>query len=193
MKAAFLTFFAIGGFIASAIANPVAIAGSVEKRQDDDAYDALGESLTALLANIQKQTAVINSTLAAVPENPTDQQATDNAAQIAPQLQAITDLLTAANSTVVKRDGGHGGGHYHWSKPDLFKTLSIIIFEVLFTTKFILFKLGLGKVVIYLTPLVLSLKGLVFSLDLVVGGALLAVGAIVNELLKAVGLALIGL
>lgn len=50
-----------------------------------------------------------------------------------------------------------------------------------------------GKVVIYLTPLVLSLKGLVFSLDLVVGGALLAVGAIVNELLKAVGLALIGL
>lgn len=60
MKAAFLTFFAIGGFIASAIANPVAIAGSVEKRQDDDAYDALGESLTALLANIQKQTAVIS-------------------------------------------------------------------------------------------------------------------------------------
>lgn len=52
---------------------------------------------------------------------------------------------------------------------------------------------NIGKVVIYLTPLVLSLKSLLFSLDLVVGGVLVAVGAIANELLKAVGLALIGL
>jgi hypothetical protein len=50
-----------------------------------------------------------------------------------------------------------------------------------------------GKVLIYLTPLVLSLKSLLFSLDLVVGGVLLAVGPTVNELLKAVGLGLIGI
>ncbi|GAW23515.1 hypothetical protein EKO27_g4783 [Xylaria grammica] len=186
MKAAFLTFFAIGGFIASAVANPIAVTDSVEKRQD---YAELGATLEGLLTNIQKQTAIINSTLDTVPENPTDSEATADAAQIAPQLQAITDLITAVNSTVVKRAIVEA----RYGKPDLFKTLSFIIYEVLFTVKVILFKIGLGKVVIYLTPLVLSLKGLIFSLDLVVGGVLLAVGPIVNELLKAVGLALIGL
>ncbi|KAF2964539.1 hypothetical protein GQX73_g9040 [Xylaria multiplex] len=184
MKSSFLTFFAIGGFIASAIANPIAVTNSVEKRQD---LTELGATLETLLANIQKQTAIINSTLETVPSNPTDADA--SAAQIAPQLQAITDLITAVNSTVVKRAVAEA----HYGKPDLFKTISFIIYEVLFTVKVILFKLGLGKVVIYLTPLVLSLKGLIFSLDLVIGGALLAVGPIVNELLKAVGLALIGL
>ncbi|GAP92694.1 putative outer capsid protein VP5 [Rosellinia necatrix] len=188
MKAAFLTFFAIGGFIASSIANPIAAADSVEKRQDDD-YAELGASLTALLANIQKQTGIINSTLESVPENPTDEQATADAAQIAPQLQAITNLITAVDSSVVKRAVVEA----RYGKPDLFKTLSLIIYEILGTVKHALFKLGLGKVVIYITPLVLSLKGLIFSLDKVVGGALLAVGAVANELLKTVGLALIGL
>ncbi|KAI1423476.1 hypothetical protein F5Y12DRAFT_529961 [Xylaria sp. FL1777] len=186
MKAAFLTFFAIGGFITGAIANPIAVSNSVEKRQD---YSALGASLTTLLADIQQQTAIINSTLDTVPANPTDAETTADASQIAPQLQTITDLLTAVNSTVVKRALIEA----RYGKPDLFKTLSAIIYEVLFTVKFILFKLGLGKVVIYLTPLVLALKSLVFSLDLVVGGVLLAVGPIVNELLAAVGLALLGL
>ncbi|KAI3324087.1 hypothetical protein HD806DRAFT_543498 [Xylariaceae sp. AK1471] len=185
---AFFAVLAIGGFIASSIANPIAISNGIEKRQDDN-YDALYASLTTLLTNIQEQTGAINTTLESVPENPTDAQTTDDAAAIAPQLQAITDLLTAANTTVVKRaliEARHG-------KADLFKTLSIIIYELLGTVKFIIFKLGLGKVLIYLTPLVLSLKGLIFSLDLVVGGVLLAVGPIVNELLKVVGLGLIGI
>ncbi len=60
MKAAFLSFFAIGGFIASAIANPIAVTNSVEKRQD---YVELGVSLTTLLADIQKQTAIISEQL----------------------------------------------------------------------------------------------------------------------------------
>ncbi|KAJ2996037.1 hypothetical protein NUW58_g1104 [Xylaria curta] len=68
MKAAFLTFFAIGGFIASAIANPIAVSNSVaEKRQDDD-LAKLGATLEGLLGDILKQTAIINSTLEAVPE-----------------------------------------------------------------------------------------------------------------------------
>ncbi|TGJ86915.1 hypothetical protein E0Z10_g1843 [Xylaria hypoxylon] len=187
MKAAFLTFFAIGGFIASAIANPVAVVNTVEKRQD---YSELGATLEGLLANIQQQTASINSTLATVPQNPTDAETTADAAKIAPQLQAITDLITAVNSTVVKRAFVESR---NYGKPDLFKTLSFIIYELLFTVKIILFKLGLGKVVFYLSPLVLALKGLVFSLDFVVGGVLIAVGGIVNELLFAVGLGLIGL
>jgi hypothetical protein len=62
MKAAFFTVFAIGSFIASSIANPIAIANGVEKRQDDD-YAALDASLTTLLANIQKQTGAISKYL----------------------------------------------------------------------------------------------------------------------------------
>jgi hypothetical protein len=58
MKATFFTLFAIGGFIASSIANPIAVADSV-KRQDAN-YDAIEASLTTLLSNIQAQTAIIS-------------------------------------------------------------------------------------------------------------------------------------
>jgi hypothetical protein len=84
---------------------------------------------------------LVDATLAAVPENPTDVQTTQEATAIAPQLQAITDLLTAANTAVVVKraliEARHG-------KADLFKTLSIIIYELLGTVKFTIFKLGLG-------------------------------------------------
>ncbi|KAI0860788.1 hypothetical protein F4860DRAFT_514432 [Xylaria cubensis] len=213
MKAAFLTFFAIGGFIASSIANPIAVSGSVAKRQDDGLAD-LGASLDTLLGQIQEQTAIISeylpnrlttfgaqrvfeadgyipdSTLDSLSDTVTDSDATVTADSIAPQLQAITDLLTAADSAlVVKRALVEA----RFGKPDLFKTVSFILYELLFTVKVILFKLGLAKVVIFLTPLVLALKGLLFKLDLVVGGLLFAVGALANELLKAVGVALIAL
>ncbi|RYC64085.1 hypothetical protein CHU98_g2110 [Xylaria longipes] len=191
MKAALLTFFAIGGFIASSIASPTAVSDSVAKRQGDDGLAELGASLETLLSNIQAQTAIINSTLESVPDTPTDTEATTDAEQIAPQLQAITDLLTNADSAIVTTKRALVEARY--SKPGLFKTVSLILYELLFTVKVVLFKLGLGKVVIYLTPLVLSLKGLLFKLDLVVGGVLLAVGALANELLKAVGVALIAL
>ncbi|KAI8945058.1 hypothetical protein F4801DRAFT_594451 [Xylaria longipes] len=191
MKAALLTFFAIGGFIASSIASPTAVSDSVAKRQGDDGLAELGASLETLLSNIQAQTAIINSTLGSVPDTPTDAEATADAEQIAPQLQAITDLLTNADSAIVATKRVLVEARY--GKPDLFKTVSLILYELLFTVKVVLFKLGLGKVVIYLTPLVLSLKGLLFKLDLVVGGVLLAVGALANELLKAVGVALIAL
>ncbi|KAI0394207.1 hypothetical protein F5Y17DRAFT_476013 [Xylariaceae sp. FL0594] len=210
MKASFLTIFAIGSFIASTIANPIAALshqsqtskGLQERQTSSDVdYDAMNASLTTLLADIQKQTGLINTTLTTLPSNPTEADVDAEVAQIAPQLQAITDLLNAANASsssstttvfslaraVFVAEKRHKG------KEDLFKTLSIIIYELLGTVKFIIFKLGLGKVLIYLTPLVLSLKGLLFSLDLVVGGVLLAVGALANELLKTVGLGLIGI
>ncbi|KAI0449697.1 hypothetical protein F5B21DRAFT_508923 [Xylaria acuta] len=190
MKAAFLTFFAIGGFIASSIANPIAVSDSVVKRQDDDGLAELGASLETLLSKIQEQTAIINSTLLSVSDTPTDAEAIADAEKIAPQLQAITDLLTAADSAVVVK---RALVEARYGKPDLFKTVSHILYELLFTVKVVLFKLGLGKVVIYLTPLVISLKGLLFKLDLVVGGLLFAVSALANELLKAVGVALIAL
>lgn len=62
MKASFLTFFAIGGFIASSIANPIVVANDVAKRQDDD-YAELGATLETLLSSIQAQTALISKLL----------------------------------------------------------------------------------------------------------------------------------
>lgn len=62
MKAAFLTLFAIGGFIASSIANPIVVSDSVAKRQDDS-FDQLGAALETLLTNIQEQTAIISECL----------------------------------------------------------------------------------------------------------------------------------
>ncbi|KAI1503448.1 hypothetical protein F5X99DRAFT_105059 [Biscogniauxia marginata] len=189
MKASLFTIFTVGGFIASTIANPVAMSGSVEKRQDEE-YDELNASLTTLFAKIQEQTAIINETVQAAPENITEQQANATAASIAPQLQAITDLLTTETTKFAKRSLTEVRGIH--TKADLFATVSIVIWELLFTVKFLIFKLGLGSILIYATPLVLSLVGLLKSLDKVVAGLLFAVVPIVNELLKAVGLGLLG-
>ncbi|KAI0019178.1 hypothetical protein F4780DRAFT_780710 [Xylariomycetidae sp. FL0641] len=192
MKAAFLTFFAIGGFIASSIANPIGAAtAGVSKRQDDENFDDLNTSLTTLLANIKEQTAIINATVQAAPENPTAAEATQAGDSMAPQFQIITDLLKAETQKYSKRSlvelVSRGCG-----KPCIFETVSWIIYELLCTVKFIIFKLGLGCVLVYLTPLVYALVDLLKCLDKVVAGLLFAVTAIVNELLKAVGLGLLG-
>ncbi|KAI1265531.1 hypothetical protein F5Y18DRAFT_435894 [Xylariaceae sp. FL1019] len=191
MKTTLFTVFALGGWFATTIANPMAFGNSVEKRQDEPDYTELNDSLTALLADIQTQTGAINATLDTVPDGAPDADVTAGATAIATQLSAITDLFDAANSRLAvpaKRDLSAR----YVGKEDLFKTVSLIIFEVLFTAKKIIFKLGLGKVLIYLTPTVLSLKGLLYSLDKVVAGLLLDVTLTANELLKAVGLGLIG-
>jgi hypothetical protein len=68
MKATFFTIFTIGGFIASSIANPIALSNGIEKRQDDD-YTELDASLTTLLANIQEQTGAISKYLPTQPQD----------------------------------------------------------------------------------------------------------------------------
>ncbi|KAI1324732.1 hypothetical protein F5Y16DRAFT_402143 [Xylariaceae sp. FL0255] len=188
----FFTMFAIGGYIASALASPIVAANDVAKRQDDS---SLVDQKNTLLSSIQAQTAIINNTMASVPSDPTDDQLTASAASIAPQLQAITALLTSANTTVAGQapTSKRSPKGFPAPPPDLIKVVGSILYELLFTTKVILFKLGLGKVVLYLTPLVLAVKGLVFSLDFVVPGLLISVGPIVNQLLTAVGLSLIAL
>ncbi len=150
-----------------------------------------------------------DSTLDTVTENPIDVDVGVDVSQIVPQLEAITDLLKGVNVNVVKRVFVE----VSLGKLDVIQTVSAIIYEVLFTVTAILSKLGLGTldnattdflpvciyadtgtgVITYLTPVILALKGLVFSLDSVVGGVLAVVGPIVNELLKAVGLVLISL
>ncbi|KAI1343149.1 hypothetical protein F5Y15DRAFT_412812 [Xylariaceae sp. FL0016] len=188
MKAAFLTLFAIGGFIASSIANPIAL-DAVEKRQDED-YTDLNTEMTTLLAKIKEQTAIMNATVNAAPENPTVAEANAAGASMAPQMAAITELLKAETKKYSKRFFAEARGGC--GKPCIFETISIIIYELLCTVKFIIFKLGLGCILVYITPLVLALVDLLKCLDKVVASLLLAVTVIVNELLKAVGLGLLG-
>ncbi|KAI1636871.1 hypothetical protein F4809DRAFT_641113 [Biscogniauxia mediterranea] len=189
MKASLFTLLTFGGFFASTIANPVATSSSVEKRQDEE-YDELNASLTTLFEKIQEQTAIINETVQAAPEGISEQQANATAESLAPQFQAITDLLSAETTKLVKRSFSATRGAH--TKADLFATVSIIIWELLFTVKSIVFKLGLGSVLIYATPLVLGLVDLLKALDKVVAGLLYAVKEVADELLKAVGLGLLG-
>ncbi|KAI0593567.1 hypothetical protein F4775DRAFT_492779 [Biscogniauxia sp. FL1348] len=188
MKASLFTLLTFGGFFASTIANPVAMSSSssVEKRQDEE-YDELNASLTTLFEKIQEQTAIINETVQAAPEGISEQQANATAETLAPQFQAITDLLRGSTAQFVKRS--FGSAH---TKADLFATVSIIIWELLFTVKSVVFKLGLGPVLIYATPLVLGLVDLLKALDKVVAGLLYAVKEVADELLKTVGLGLLG-
>lgn len=64
------------------------------------------------------------------------------AESIAPQLDAIADLLDKS-STIAKRAIVEA----RFFKEDIFKTVSLILFELLGTVKFILIKLGLGKII----------------------------------------------
>lgn len=57
MKASLFTLFAVGGFIATSIANPINDETNVEKRQD---IDAIETSLESLYTQIQEQTAKIS-------------------------------------------------------------------------------------------------------------------------------------
>ncbi|KAI2472850.1 hypothetical protein F4781DRAFT_427943 [Annulohypoxylon bovei var. microspora] len=185
MKVALFSFLALGGFIATSIANPVALDTSVEKRQD---IDVIETALETLFTQIQEQTTKINATLTPVPDAAPEADAQAAADIIAPQLEAIGELLDKSVS-IAKR--AIVGGRF--VKEDIFKTVSIILFELLGTVKFILIKLGLGPVLIHLVPLILALVKLIKALDLVVDGLLIAVKFIVDDLLKAVGLGLLGL
>ncbi|OTB09655.1 hypothetical protein M426DRAFT_316193 [Hypoxylon sp. CI-4A] len=185
MKTSLLTLFAFGGFLATSIANPINVETSIEKRQD---IDAIETSLEALYTQIQEQTGKINETLTPVADAAPEADAQAAADSIAPQLDAIADLLEQSVS-IAKRAIVEA----RFVKEDIFKTVSLILFELLGTVKFILIKLGLGPVLIHLVPLILSLVKLVKALGKVVDGLLIAVKFIVDDLLKAVGLGLLGL
>ncbi|KAI2618592.1 hypothetical protein GGS26DRAFT_584935 [Hypomontagnella submonticulosa] len=185
MKATFFTVLALGGFLATSIASPVAVDTSIEKRQD---IDAIETSLEALFTQIKEQTGKINATLTPIADAAPETEAQTAADSIAPQLDIIAELLDKAGS-IGKRAILEG----RYFKEDIFKTVSLILWELLGTVKFILIKLGLGPVLIHLVPLILALVKTLKALDKVVDGLLIAVKFIVDDLLKAVGLGLLGL
>ncbi|KAI1077191.1 hypothetical protein F5B20DRAFT_276423 [Whalleya microplaca] len=136
MKTSIFTLFAFGGFLATSIANPVVAETTVQKRQD---YDGIQVQLETLFDQIKEQTAKINETLTPVPDAAPEEEAQVAADAIAPQLEAITELLESSVS-IAKR-----ALKARFGPEDIFVTVSIILWELLGTIKFILFKLGLGK------------------------------------------------
>ncbi|KAI1442255.1 hypothetical protein F5Y02DRAFT_266579 [Annulohypoxylon stygium] len=185
MKTSFFSVLALGGFIATSIASPVVVDTGVQKRQD---IDAIETALETLFAQIQEQTTQINATLTPVQDAAPEAEAQTAADAIAPQLETIGELLDQASS-IAKRSILEG----RFVKEDIFKTVGLILFELLGTVKFILIKLGLGPVLIHLVPLILALVKTLKALDKVVEGLLIAVKFIADDLLKAVGLGLVGL
>ncbi|KAK3381965.1 hypothetical protein B0H63DRAFT_546713 [Podospora didyma] len=182
MKAIFAILFALA---ASAIATPVISERQVETEASE--IDKLTDIVKGYTANL-------NKTTAAAPNNPTLLEQTAAGAALGPDLQGITNALIASTSKLSKRDLANAlfarGG---CSSDCLFIKVKLLVWEIAFTLKFIIIKLGLGCILVYLTPLILALSGLLKCLDKVVAGLLFAVKGILTEILGALAGGLLGL
>ncbi|KAK1782388.1 hypothetical protein QBC45DRAFT_368127 [Copromyces sp. CBS 386.78] len=197
MKAGiFFSFFALA---ASAFATPI-----IAERQLESQADQL-DQLTAL---VRQHTANMNATAALYPDNPTLSQQNDAANKLKPDFDAVTDALKAATTTLAKREfwaelvarGGSegsnppsGGGGSSCDKDCLTIKIQILVFEITYTLKFLIVKLGLGCLIPLLTPLLIALSGLLKALDKVVAGVLFLVGGLVHSILGGLSGGLLGL
>lgn len=84
---------------------------------------------------------LLDATLTPVQDAAPEAEAQTAADAIAPQLETIGELLDQASS-IAKRSILEG----RFVKEDIFKTVGLILFELLGTVKFILIKLGLGMI-----------------------------------------------
>lgn len=187
MKAAFFALFA---FAATALATPI-----VSARQETD-VDAEAAEIDKLTQLISTHTANINKTTSAAPNNPSLAEQDAAAAALAPDFEAITSALTSATAILSKRDLASDAllmARGKCSKDCLLVKVKFLIYELACTLKFVIVKLGLACVLKYLTPLILALSGLIKCLDKVVAGLLFAVKGILDSVLGAVALGLLGL
>ncbi|KAK0709262.1 hypothetical protein B0T26DRAFT_859922 [Lasiosphaeria miniovina] len=172
MKAVFVFLCTLA---ASAMATPL-----VSERQ----LESQGDELDKLTSTIRGYTANINKTTAAAPSNPTLADQTAAGAALGPDLQGITNALTAATALLSKRD--FVLARTACGSDCLLLKVKILVWEIAFTLKVVIVKLGLGCVLVYLTPLLLSLVGLLKCLDKVVAGLLFAIKGLLTEILGAV-------
>lgn len=192
MKAIFTAVIALA---ATVVAGPI-VARQVETQADE---------IDVLFEKISEHTANINATTAAAPENPNILEQNAAAAALAPDFAAITSALTDATTILAKRAFDvyvrNGGGKDKPKPPKndkcdndcLFIKIKKLVFELTCTLRFVIIKLGLGCVLIYLTPLIIALSGLIKALDKVVAGLLYAVKEILESLLGGIAAGLLGL
>ncbi|EON99220.1 hypothetical protein UCRPA7_5252 [Phaeoacremonium minimum UCRPA7] len=180
MKAVLVTLLALA---ASALAGPI-----IAERQ----LDTQASAIDSLTEQIKGYTASINKTTEAAPSNPSLADQNAAAAALAPDFQGITDALNSATTLLSKRD--------FWveerglcDKTCLLIKVKILVYEIICTLKFVIIKLGLGCVLLYLKPLIIALSGLIKCLDKVVDGLLFAVKGILDALLGTIAGALLGL
>ncbi|KAK3316585.1 hypothetical protein B0H66DRAFT_641409 [Apodospora peruviana] len=184
MKAIFVILSALA---ASVLATPVLSERQLETQADE---------IDKLIAVVQGHTANINKTTAAAPANPDLLQQTAAANALAPDFDGITKALTAATTILTKRALGldkEARGTATCGGDCLLIKVKFLVWEIACTLKFVIIKLGLACVLIYLTPLILALSGLLKCLDKVVAGLLFAVKGILSAVLGAVAGGLLGL
>ncbi|KAH6617193.1 hypothetical protein F5144DRAFT_633462 [Chaetomium tenue] len=185
MKASFLALFT---FAASALATPLLASRQLESQADE---------LDQLTELVKVHTANINTTTAAVQDNPSLTQQNAAAAALAPDFDAITAALTSATTTLAKRvwttTTTGGGGDDACGQDCLIVKVQLLVWEVACTLKFVIVKLGLACVLAWLKPLLLALVGLIKSLDKVVLGVLVLVKSLLTTVLGTVAGALLEL
>ncbi|KAK4665700.1 hypothetical protein QC763_403765 [Podospora pseudopauciseta] len=206
MKTAIFSLLALA---TSALAGPVVTESQLSPRQ----LEGQADQLDTLLALVQTHTGNINSTTAAVQDNPSVDQQNAAAAALAPDFNAITSALTSATTLLAKRawedtvifartggddkDGGHGGGkdgpNKSCTKECLLVKIELLVWEIACTIKLVIIKLGLACVLQILTPLLLALVGLIKALDKVVLGLVIVVKALLHTILGTVAGALLAL
>lgn len=191
MKAIFTAVIALA---ATVVAGPI-VARQVETQADE---------VDMLFDIISEHTANINATTAAAPENPNILEQNAAAAALAPDFAAITSALTDATTILTKRAFDlyvRTGGKDKPKPPKndkcdndcLLIKVKKLVYELTCTLRFVIIKLGLGCVLVYLTPLIIALSGLIKCLDKVVGGLLFAVKGILDALLGGIAGGLLGL
>ncbi|ROW08485.1 hypothetical protein VMCG_03236 [Cytospora schulzeri] len=171
MKAVFVTLLSLA---ASAFASPVASRDvSVEKVEKT-------LTITTLTQQVKSYTSSINETIATVDVHPTIEIQTSLLDTLGPKLEGITDLLHSATKAAAKPAFWDG------EKDQLLAKVTALVFEIVYTVKAVIAKLGLSGLLVYVRPLLIAVGGLVRSLDIVVDGLLITVQGILDTVLGAV-------
>ncbi|KAK3401804.1 hypothetical protein B0T20DRAFT_346247 [Sordaria brevicollis] len=194
MKAGiFFSFFALA---ASAFATPI-----IAERQ----LESQATQIDQLTDLVRQHTANMNATAASYPDNPSLAQQNDAAKKLKPDFDAITAALSAATTTLSKREfwteivartgdsNPPSGGGSACDKDCLTIKIKILVFEIAYTLKFLIVKLGLACLLPLITPLIIALSGLIKALDKVVAGLLFLVGGLLSAILGGLAGGILGL
>ncbi|ROW07524.1 hypothetical protein VPNG_07088 [Cytospora leucostoma] len=183
MKAVFVSLLTLA---AGAFASPVVAANAALQR--DTTTVTKNVTITSVTENIRTYTSYINETVVEAPANPTTEERNTIIINIAPKIEAITDILTVATKAASSADFWRGV-----PQSNLLADVLALVYEIVFTVKALVVKLGITGLLVYLQPLFLALGGLVRALDLVVDGLLITVQGILDTVLNAVANILVGL
>ncbi|KKY39101.1 hypothetical protein UCDDA912_g00903 [Diaporthe ampelina] len=162
-----------------------AFAGPIAVQRDTEVQAPV--TFVTLTESVRTYTAQINKTLETVSENPTVEAQTEVIATLTPQIEGITDLLLQATKSATSEDFLTG------VTGDSLSAVLSLVNEIVYTVKAVVATLGIDDVLDLVQPLILSLGGVVRSLNLVVDGLLDIVEGTLDTALSTVSDLLAGL